>query len=93
MQYESAMRSGGRRMENADVERIDRKVTEIMQKYCTPIHPSASHYEQKVGGRYSALDRVSNNLSQMFDDDQRRSTINSNHNQGLDKIEKRTRNK
>ena len=46
-----------------DVERIDRKVTEIMQKYCTPNHPSASYYESIAGGRYSALDNISTSLS------------------------------
>ena len=64
------MRGGGpgaMRISNADVERIDRKVTEIMQKYCTPNHPSASYYEPPAGGRYTALDRVSTSLSQMYD--------------------------
>lgn len=52
----------GRRISNTEIDRIERKVTEIMQKYCTPTHASASV------GRYSALDRLSTSLSSVYEE-------------------------
>lgn len=30
---------------NFDVDRIEQKVTQIMQKYCTPSHPLTSRFD------------------------------------------------
>lgn len=49
---------------NLQLDTIERRVTEIMQKYCTPTHPSTARFQP---GRHSAVDRVSSSLSRIMD--------------------------
>ena len=46
------------------LDTIERRVTEIMQKYCTPTHPATARFQP---GRHSAVDRVSSSLSRIMD--------------------------
>ena len=50
---------------NLQLDTIERRVTEIMQKYCTPSHPATARFQP--GGRHSTVDRVSSSLSQIMD--------------------------
>ena len=52
-------------LSNLQLDTIERRVTEIMQKYCTPSHPATARFQP--GGRHSAVDRVSSSLSRIVD--------------------------
>ena len=49
---------------NLQLDTIERRVTEIMQKYCTPSHPATARFQP---GRHSTVDRVSSSLSRIMD--------------------------
>ena len=51
-------------LSSLQLDTIERRVTEIMQKYCTPSHPATARFQP---GRHSTVDRVSSSLSRIMD--------------------------